>query len=410
MDRKLPLQTLAALEPRLFSGVRERAIFECYKADPQVGDVDVLSPFPLLIAREDWKLLAGGAEKLAAETAAMEEELFSRPSLHKALGLPGPIRRMLQGCAGREPRTAGIRLIRFDFHYTTEGWKISEANTDVPGGFIEAAGFTRLMAEHYPGTMLTADPCILLADAIRGAAGEGATAALVHATAYADDGQVMMYLADRLTEAGIRTHLAAPDHLTWREGRAFMRSAWAEEAVDFIFRFFPSEWLCNLSSHSPWRRYFAGSLTPVCNPATAVLTQSKRLPLVWDSLRTPVPAWRAFLPETRDPRDCDWHENDDWVLKPALGRVGEDILIPGATDAKESKTIRKNAKRHPGHWAAQRRFSVMPVGTNGSRLYPCIGVYTINGKAAGAYGRISEKPLINAYARDVAILVKEEQP
>jgi hypothetical protein len=37
-----------------------------------------------------------------------------------------------------------------------------------------------------------------------------------------------------------------------------------------------------------------------------------------------------------------------------------------------------------------------------------VGVYTINGCAAGAYGRISEKPLIDFAAVDVAMLIEDE--
>jgi hypothetical protein len=45
----------------------------------------------------------------------------------------------------------------------------------------------------------------------------------------------------------------------------------------------------------------------------------------------------------------------------------------------------------------------MRVG--GTDCYPSIGVYTVNGRVAGAYGRIAEKPLIDARARDAAVLI-----
>jgi len=144
----------------------------------------------------------------------------------------------------------------------------------------------------------------------------------------------------------------------------------------------------------------------MCNPATAVLTQSKRLPLVWDRLRTPVPTWQSLLPETRDPRDCDGR-NEDWVVKPALGRVGEDVLIPGVTEARQEKGIRKAVVRHHGLWAAQKRFHIAPVIADGAAWYACVGIYTVGGKAAGTYGRVSRTPLIDSSARDVPILVKE---
>ena len=37
------------------------------------------------------------------------------------------------------------------------------------------------------------------------------------------------------------------------------------------------------------------------NPGCAILTESKRLPLVWDQLGIALPTWKRLLPETRDP-------------------------------------------------------------------------------------------------------------
>src|SRR5438128_131288 len=68
--------------------IRRRAIFDCCKWDPQVGDVSVLAPFALLIDESTWRELARLAEALARETLAAERELLGRPKLHRLLGLP----------------------------------------------------------------------------------------------------------------------------------------------------------------------------------------------------------------------------------------------------------------------------------------------------------------------------------
>src|SRR5882762_5842607 len=95
-----------------------------------------------------WNLIASQAEQLAAEAIAAEEEISRRPKLLEILGLPRPLRRLLAEKTPLSP-SAG-RVIRFDFHYTTEDWRISEANSDVPGGYSEASNFTSMMAEHFP--------------------------------------------------------------------------------------------------------------------------------------------------------------------------------------------------------------------------------------------------------------------
>jgi len=219
----------------------------------------------------------------------------------------------------------------------------------------------------------------------------------------------MTYLARRFAASGVRTSLISPAHLRWHSGRARLDTAWTSEPIDALVRFFPGEWLPNLPSACGWSHFFAGGSTPVSNPATAILTQSKRFPLTWDALRTPMPTWRSLLPETRDPRDVPWRDSEEWVLKPALGRVGEDIGMSGVTDAKKWRQLSRNVRWFPSGWAAQRRFVATAFRVRGVDLYPSVGIYTIDGHAAGAYGRIAERPLIDGRARDTAVLVSADE-
>jgi len=399
-----PFRATPPIAPAVFAQVRQQAIFDCCKWDPQVEDVATLSPVPLLLERAAWDEISAAAEALAVEAAEAEAELVRRPELHDRLGLPRSVRRALRRAARDGASPGPARMMRFDFHATTGGWRISEVNSDVPGGFNEASGFTRLMADHVPDATTPGDPAARLADAIANSIPSGGTVALVHATAYTDDRQVMVYLGRELAARGCRPVLAAPDHLCWCDGSAELCGAAGAGAVDFVLRFFPGEWLPNLPRRSGWQHCFTGARTPQCNPATALLVQSKRFPLVWDEMATSLPTWRRALPETRDPRKVDWrHDNlGDWVLKPALGRVGDGVGIAGATEEKDWKTIHRAVRRHPGDWIAQRRFEALPQGG----LFPCIGVYTIDGRAAGAYGRAAGRPLIDHRAQDLAVLIR----
>ena len=398
-----PFRTVDPLPPSVARAVRRRAIFDCCKWDPQVGDVNTIADAPIVLTQCEWHVLVEAAEALAAEVAVAERELRNLPELHEMLGLPATIRRLL-----RRPNMvpeSGTRFIRFDFHLTTDGWRISEANTDVPGGLNEASGLPVIVAPHVPQTMPAGDVAGGYADALLAACGGGAHVALVHATAYADDRQVMTYLAQRLEERGARVSLVSPAHLRWRGGHALLETAWTSGPVDAVARFYPAEWMDNLPRVSGWESFFQGPRTPVSNPATALLTQSKRFPLTWDRLQTPLPHWRTLLPETRDPREVRWENCDEWVLKPALGRVGEDVGIAGVTAAADWKRIARDVRRHPSHWVAQRRFVATPLYVGGEARYPGIGVYTVNARVVGAYGRIADRPLIDAQARDAAVLV-----
>jgi glutathionylspermidine synthase len=229
---------------------------------------------------------------------------------------------------------------------------------------------------------------------------------LVHATAYTDDRQVMQYLLQRLAERGVESRLISPADLQWRDGVA----AVADEArlvnVSALIRFFPAEWLPNLPRSCCWSNFFSGGRTPQCNPATALLTQSKRWPLVADDLGLALPTWLSTTPETRAPAEVPWRTSDEWVLKPALGRVGESIGLPGITPPKEWQQIARHVRWHGRHWIAQRRFEPVPMPVAGGDMYPCIGVFVIDGKASGAYGRVSRRPLIDEKAQDAAVLVE----
>ena len=294
--------------------------------------------------------------------------------------------------------------MRFDFHFTRDGWRISEANSDVPGGLNEAAGLPPLMLPHYAGTSPVGDPVAAYVDAIAACAPRRGVVALVHATAYSDDQQMMVCLARRLEAAGLSAHLASPMHVTWQDHDAWLDAAWWRGRLDVIVRFFPADWLEGLSSATNWPHFFAGARTPLSNPGTAILTQTKRFPLVWDALDTSMPTWRRLLPETRDPREAGWAGSDEWILKPALGRVGEGVGMVGLVERKEMRRIERGARWWPGAWIAQRRFETLPIEIGGERRFPCLGVYTVDGRVTGAYARMSATPLIDARAVDAALL------
>jgi glutathionylspermidine synthase len=385
-----------------------RTVFDHYKWDAQCGDTDVLTPFPIFIKESHWRELAALAERLAAELVLAQAELLARPKLHALLGLPQEVRRYLakpRMTMGSSPKP--IQITRFDFHWTTEEWRISEANTDVPGGYIEAGGFTRLMAEHYPSRRALPDPAERWAEAVADRLGPGALVALVHATSYTDDRQVMMYLSRHLAERGLRVRLVGPQHLTWTGRGVTCDLGKASDKVDAIIRFFPADWLSRIRPFPAG--LFAHRDTLLVNPGTMILTQSKRFPLTWDHLQTPLPTWRALLPGTRDPRDVDWRHDEQWMLKPVWGREGSGVHMRGVTTPAECKSIEAAVKRFPEAWVAQRRFDALPLMIDGQSFYPCLGVYTINGKAAGIFGRIASHPLIDGNARDVAVLVDPEE-
>jgi glutathionylspermidine synthase len=391
------------------SHVRRRTIFDFCKWDPQCEDVDVLCPYALLLDVSEWHEIAKAARDLAAEVMTAEEDVLAQPRLLDLLGLPRSLRRLLAH-HHRHPVLSGPRVIRFDFHATTEGWRISEANTDVPGGFIEASGFAQLMSQQFASATICGDPASRYAAALTSDLPVSATIALVHATAYTDDRQVMVFLARRLSERGANPVLVSPAELNWTDGKASALVGNSRVPVDRIVRFFPAEWLPQLRGSGGWQHFFSGSKTSQSNPGSAIVTQSKRFPLVWQNLTGDLTAWRCLLPETRDPRSAPWHRDKNWVLKPALGRVGDGIGLNGVTTQLEMRRIARSASWSPTSWVAQRRFEALPIATPDGTQFPVIGVFTIDGEPAGVYGRIAERPLIDHRARDIAVLLSAAAP
>jgi glutathionylspermidine synthase len=401
-----PIRAGGAITGDAWHDLRLAAMFDCCKWDVQSRDHSVLATYPLFLDSEAWNEISRLAESLSRETLAAERELFQRAELHAKFGLPPQITAAIRRCAETDLPNGVARVMRFDFHFTRDGWRISEANSDVPGGFVEASGFTKLVAKHFRGDVqLCGDPAGAYADALAHSAGGERTIALVHATWHSDDRQVMEYIARRLREIGVKSALLAPDELEWHAGEARRRGA-AGKSPLLLARFFPAEWLPRIGGRSRWEPWFRGSRSPLSNPATAVLVQSKRFPLVWDALRTPLTHWRTLLPETRSVREMAG-PLEDWVLKPTLGRVGEDVAIEGVTATDKFRNLHRDARRNESAWVAQRRFDTIPIATADGMRYPCIGVFTIDGRTAGAYGRVAAGPIVDQDAQDAAVLVRD---
>jgi hypothetical protein len=190
-----PLRVGPTLPEEELEELRREMELSHFKWDAQVGDVMSLAPFPLLLSAHTWSELSSLAERLTAETRAIEDELRGRPELHARIGLPRSLRALFARATA--PTPAAARVMRFDFHWSTEGWRVSEVNSDVPGGYTEATSLTQRMAEHVPGARPTGDPTRALVEAITRTTGERGTIAMMNAPGHMEDHQVVAYLAAR---------------------------------------------------------------------------------------------------------------------------------------------------------------------------------------------------------------------
>jgi hypothetical protein len=397
------------VDAHAFAEIRCRMVLDGCKWDPQVGDVATLAPFPVVIPGAVARTLGRLAEQLASEALGAEPAVLQDHRSLRMLGLPRTVRHVLGDSSGLTP--AAVRVIRFDFHPTAEGWRISEANADVPGGYTESSLLPRLMAEYFPGTRPAGDPACELAEAISSAIAGRGLVGLATATGYMEDQQVVAYLERHLVErscAALRVH---PSQITWSGGFAYVPArTGTPRRLDAIVRFYQGEWLANLPLHQGWHHFFRGGRTKVCNPGTALLVESKRFPLVWDQTNLNLPTWRRLLPQTEDPRAGCGRKRRGWVLKTAFCNTGDAVAFSDVPDRLRWRRATWSARLNPGAWVAQRRFRTLPIPTPRGPMFPCLGVFTINGRASGIFGRLSHTPLIDFAATEVAVLLDDGRP
>ena len=67
----------------------------------------------------------------------------------------------------------------------------------------------------------------------------------------------------------------------------------------------------------------------------------------------------------------------------------------------------KDVKKHPKEYLAQKKFISKPViDEKGNEYHVCLVSYTVDGKHAGYYARISNTPRIDSNAADIPVLIE----
>ena len=402
---------LISIPKNKYEEYRLNAIFDCYKWDPQFLDNNTLANYVLVLKESEYKKLATLTEQLDVETIKAEEFLNQNLKLSKKLELPKKIYNELKKMKNYDSKKH-IRLMRYDFHPTIDqGWMISEVNSDVPGGFAEASLLPLLAIKtlNLNNNYYSINFGEILAKSISKKVKKNGTIMFVHCTSYSDDRQVMQYIGDLMESYGFKSIYGACDHLKFINKEAFSILDGYEMKVDGIFRFTPLEWLKDVKPKT-WSGYF-DTITPSCNHPIAIFAQTKRFPLIWNILEKnniSLDNWKKLLPETIEVKKAKG--KDGYIYKPACGRVGEKISIIEACDDEEYNDILKDVKKHPKNYLAQKKFNSKPLkSSDGKYFHICLGSYTVDGKHAGFYARISEKPRIDSNAADIPVIIERNK-
>lgn len=398
---------LISIPKEKYDEYRLSAMFDCYKWDPQFLDHNTIADHILVLSQQEYNELIELTESMDKETRIAEEFLNKNLKFAKKLELPKKFYKEISSMGNYDP-SKHIRLMRYDFHPTVEDkWAVSEVNSDVPGGFAEASLLPQLAID------TIGKNCYwfknfgqMMVNAISEKVPAGGKVMFVHCTCYSDDRQVMQFLGDQLSAKGFKVIYGAADHINFKDNKAISILDGNEGEIDAIIRFTPLEWIKDIKPKK-WEGYF-NTETVSCNHPIAIFAQTKRFPLVWDVLEEngiSMTTWRSLLPETIEVKDVK--RQDGFIFKPAYGRVGEKIAIKESCTEKEYKQIITEVRLLPKRYLAQKRFNSKPlVDENGKEYHVCVGSYTIDGKQAGLYARVSETPRIDSNAADIPVLIE----
>ena len=385
-----------------------KAMFDCYKWDPQFCDNNTLSRYVLVLTKKENEEIISLTEKLDKETRLAEEYLNKNIKIVKKLALPRKILEQIPNMQNYD-KTQNIRLMRYDFHLSIDNnWVVTEVNSDCPGGFAESSLLPNLARNviNLPQLDFTSfgDKKV---EEINKKLNKKGTIMMVHCTCFSDDRQVMQYMGDRLKKEGYRIIYGAADHINFKDKKAYCILDNNQISIDLIFRFTPLEWLIQMKPRR-WDGYF-NTITKSCNHPISIYAQSKRFPFVWNDLEKAgisMSTWKKLLPETFEVKKFLLKEG--YIYKPVYGRVGERISIKEACKGDEYEKILRDVKKHPQQYLLQKDFKSKAIITNdGNKYHICLGSYTIEGKHAGYYARMSLYPRIDSYAEDIPVLIEK---
>ena len=397
---------LVKIPPQKYYDYKCDVMFNAFKWDPQVGDTVTIADNILVIEQSLATKLENMSEKLAKETTEIEEYLLNNPTHAQKLGLHKDVLLALKEIKNYD-RNKHIRLMRFDFHPTAEGFKVSEVNSDVPAGAAESSILPNIAKHFFEQGYTTGGVIEAVTDSLLSLVKPYSKVGFVYSSKYVEDKQVLVGFENALAKNNIDYAYLSPNEINWRDNKPYILQNNQEQELDAIMRYYPAEWLSNYAKYN-WKGYFTTNVTS-CNHPISLYSQSKRLPLIWDDIGLDLPTWRQLLPKTTAPRLDNFFESD-WVYKPAMSRVGDGISIREAISDKEYKDIIKQVKKKPQNWVSQKKFTSVPIVDEiGDEYHVCIGVFTVNGKSAGFYGRLSKLSRVDDKAIDVPILINKDE-
>ena len=289
-------------------------------------------------------------------------------------------------------------LMRVDLLLDAHGrWQACEINADCPGGHNEAYGLPRLARA--AGFNVGANPTIG-ADAVVSkllALARGKAVGLLYATAYAEDLQICALLKRMLEKRGAQAILTSPTAPRLRSGELVV----GRTPIGALYRFFPTEWMEGQGNVGDIARAVESGAVRTLTSFHHIFTQSKLgFARAW-AHEAGLPAEDRAVIARHVPYSVDLAEvplgelvanQSAWVVKRAMGRVGDQVFVGQLFDPEEWAPLVMNvlAARAGGErWLAQRFVPQRAVPSPWGPRYITLGAYVLDGVFIGYFARVT---------------------
>jgi len=356
-------------------------------------------------AQDSWRVVSHLAERAHED----ERELASYGLCPDAVALARAAR-----CGGDLASFVRVDLLLSE----SDNWFACEINVDSPGGHNEAVGLPALACAaglrgaRNPGNPLSALAerlCTLCSEAGGGAVG------LLHATAHAEDLQIAALLRRELRACGHEGVLLPATALHGDGGRLIGR----RRHLGALYRYYPTEYMQGFANVPEIVRCLERGAVRSLTSFSWYPAQSKfAYARAWAQKSELAPSLSRAVEETL-PFSVDvaalpvarlLAERREWVLKRALGRVGDQVVVGELTDDALWANVVDDVmafRAHGERWIAQRRVAQRALCTPWGPRLVTLGAYLCDGRFAGYFARLSAESHVSHDALCVPVFVEE---
>jgi len=400
-------------EPTLARELSQRyLIFDAYTAGARRVEVQ-----PLVLPYATHQAAAKTAEDVVATVGAVAARAHTDPVERARYGLSNEVSRL---AAASHVAGDDAALMRVDLLLGEDGqWHACEINADCPGGHNESVGLPKLA--RVAGFMAGRNPTMMLENLTARlsslATPEGepkGTVGLVFATAYAEDLQVCAIVQRMLEAAGTRALLVPPTAPRFESGELRVGG----EPVKVLYRYFPAEYMEGQKNLDGIVRAIREKRVRTLSSFSHIFTQSKyAFARVWANHASLGAADQGVaerhIPASYDlasvPRARLLDERQEWVIKRAYGRVGDEVFVGPLFAKGDWATLvdEVRAMRAAGQsWIAQRFVRQLPIPTPWGDRYVTLGAYVLDGRFVGYFARITPESHVSHNALCVPVFTE----